>query len=584
MNSDEIVLGLTTGGHDTSYALLALDGTLLVHCEWERDIRIKEAVSDPFLYFLSDSSACEYYKFIKYVAYPFCPVTNSVYSHIFSNSSDLNLSWSKFEEYISSRNLSSPLLDQDAIKSRFFLFLSGKPQHKCFGHHQSHAAEAVFSTWDQYPEEKKIILSLDGGGWDLHDNKLIETHNSAYLCKESTLQRIWIDPSFSMGNIYGIVTSSLGFSVSPPKGSQHGSVMGLAAYGYSSVFYHLFSDDRLWCNTSIKNKQREATISALNSLRQFIVDGIKLCDSEDMLFNFKSNIAAALQDSFNSRLVQIVKMLVRLVPDIKCIVLSGGCALNCAAAGVLVQTFSSIRFPVSLIPYDAGLAIGSAYLFSNDIRTASSIFNLKRPTFSPYLGRRYTAFDQYNSLLSFGLKVHKLEVEDIIDSLYNKKIVAVFMGRSESGRRALCNRSILADPRDSSIRDILNAKVKHRPAFRPFAPVVLEDQVDEWFTHNHNSPFMSHALPFKPSKKQYVQAVVHRDGTGRLQTLNAHDNPWMYQLLTKWFLKTGIPMLINTSFNDNEPVVETPTNAIGCFLRTNIDMLVFPDIEVVAYR
>ena len=145
-------------------------------------------------------------------------------------------------------------------------------------------------------------------------------------------------------------------------------------------------------------------------------------------------------------------------------------------------------------------------------------------------------------------------------------------------------RSILADPRHSETKDIVNDRVKHRQWFRPFAPSIIRDEVKNWFVRDIDSPYMSFAIPFKPEKINLVPAVVHHDGTARLQTVTKNDNEWYYNLITLFKEKTGVPILLNTSFNDREPIVETPEDAIKCFLGTDIDFLYFRDYNILISR
>jgi len=174
--------------------------------------------------------------------------------------------------------------------------------------------------------------------------------------------------------------------------------------------------------------------------------------------------------------------------------------------------------------------------------------------------------------------------DEVVDLLGDEKIIAVFGGCSESGRRALGNRSILADPRSENMKDMINEKVKHRQWFRPFAPSILRDHVEEWFGIDVDSPYMSFVHEFTESSKVKVPAVVHLDGTARLQTVTKDDNEWFHSLLTKWYEKTGVPMLLNTSFNDREPICETPEHAMACFLNTDIDFLYFYDKNILVFK
>jgi len=174
--------------------------------------------------------------------------------------------------------------------------------------------------------------------------------------------------------------------------------------------------------------------------------------------------------------------------------------------------------------------------------------------------------------------------KQVIDLICEQNIVCTFGGGSESGRRALGNRSILADPRSGKMKDIINYKVKHRQWYRPFAPSILREDVKDWFEKDIDSPYMSFVVPFKSNVINRVPAVVHLDGTGRLQTVTENSNKWYYNFIKKFKQKTGIPILLNTSFNDREPIVETPTHAINCFMGTNIDYLYFYEYGILVSK
>ena len=160
------------------------------------------------------------------------------------------------------------------------------------------------------------------------------------------------------------------------------------------------------------------------------------------------------------------------------------------------------------------------------------------------------------------------------EALVDGKIVGWFQGRMEWGPRTLGNRSILADPRRADMRDILNAKIKRRESFRPFAPSILRDAVGEWFEQDDDVPFMAQVFQVRPAKRAFMPAVTHVDGSGRLHTVDLATNPRFYRLVEQFRELTGIPILLNTSFNENEPVVCYPEEALDCFLRTNMDVLV----------
>ena len=167
-------------------------------------------------------------------------------------------------------------------------------------------------------------------------------------------------------------------------------------------------------------------------------------------------------------------------------------------------------------------------------------------------------------------------IEKAVQQITNKKIIAIFRDRIEWGSRSLGNRSIVGDPRIENMKEILNLKIKLREDFRPFAPSILCHCVDEWFEieNQKNYPFMMEVKKIKDVKKKLIPAVTHIDGTGRLQTVSENENIFFFKLINKFFMKTGVPILLNTSFNENEPIVLTPQQAISTFLRTKIDGLI----------
>jgi carbamoyltransferase len=194
-----------------------------------------------------------------------------------------------------------------------------------------------------------------------------------------------------------------------------------------------------------------------------------------------------------------------------------------------------------------------------------------------YYGPEYSDAEVRKYLDQSGFVVQRLSEFDLLartaDEIAKGKIVGWFQGRMEFGPRALGNRSILADPRRKDMKDILNSRIKYREAFRPFCPSVLAECSGEYFEINYPSPFMVMAFKIKPEQRQYIPAVTHGDGTGRLQTVDRDVNPLYWKLIRRFADITGVPVLLNTSFNENEPIVNTPEEAIDCFLRTRMDAL-----------
>ena len=264
--------------------------------------------------------------------------------------------------------------------------------------------------------------------------------------------------------------------------------------------------------------------------------------------------------------------------------MSGGVVLNSVAMGKVKSWFGDRVEQVYIppVPYDGGLSIGAAQIVYHEVLGNPRIE--WEHNFTPYLGEDWDKEHFEEVIKSKNVKTEECSLDRVVSLLEEGNIVSVFNGKSESGRRALGNRSILADPRNPNMKDIINEKVKHRQWFRPFAPSILEEKVNAWFTEYQESPYMQFVLKFKDEKKDEVPAVVHFDGTARLQTVRKEDNEWYYGFLKAWEAKTGVPIILNTSFNDREPICENVQHAVNCFLGTEIDYLYFPEYGVIASR
>tara|TARA_Y100001933_G_scaffold215981_1_gene222900 strand:+ start:367 stop:2217 length:1851 start_codon:yes stop_codon:yes gene_type:complete len=600
-----LILGLSGYYHDCSYCLVNEEGQILIHCELERDARIKEIPGNPILYYIDDVHTEKYDKRITGL---------STFLHqdsmgLFETISRINSSvcefarengWEKIESGIPNeikeqvKNVLKPIGEHanmcisETHISRFIRLMAKNLTFDIFGHHHCHAAEAYF----RCGSPDALVCTADGGGFDFSttDGRPIETHLTAWNgVTGEGISCVDQDKIISLGSVYDLTTSYLGFSYCYPIGSQNGSVMGMAAYGNKERFEDLYKNEFLFQNTSALNMNREKVLESRTELEERIMEIMK--DSGNVLQD-KFDIAASLQEAFEKRFIDYIKKLLTMesLKKKKVIVLAGGASLNCAFVGKLASTLESpsgsMKVLVSNVPYDAGLSIGSALLAANKNHGTQPANLLSEPAiFTPYLGRQYKELDCISALRSLRQKFEINSDERILyEEMSRGKIIAIFNGRSESGRRALGNRSLFADPRIKEIRNIMNEKVKHRPIWRPFAPLILEEDISDWFVKPIKSPYMSHTCQFKESMKEKVSSVVHNDGTGRLQTVNSKQNPWLHSFLNGWKEYSGVPILINTSFNDNEPIVETPYHAVACFQRTNIDILYFPEYRMIAYK
>jgi carbamoyltransferase len=264
--------------------------------------------------------------------------------------------------------------------------------------------------------------------------------------------------------------------------------------------------------------------------------------------------------------------------------MAGGVAYNCVANGRILRETPIEEIYIAPAAGDAGLAIGAAFYLWHQILGHPRCFEMKHA----YWGPQYST-TQCRQLLQDKTTTGDYCISEMAgDQLTQQvaaaiaagKIVGWFQGRMEWGPRALGNRSILVDPRNPEMKNILNRRIKHREPFRPFAPSILRERVGAYFAQSHPSPFMLLAYAVHADKRQKIPAPTHVDGTGRLQTVDRESSPLYWQLIHEFEKLTGVPVLLNTSFNDNEPVVCQPSEAFDCFQRTQMDLLVLGNYVV----
>ncbi len=424
-----------------------------------------------------------------------------------------------------------------------YLKIKEKNPSKCIevGHHLAHAANAFYNS--QY--KSSLIITIDGGGWDNGTPGCL----TAWQAGEDKITNLNYSTSPNLGSFWQDCTRQI-FGLSgggPPYGCQAGTVMAMSSMATESE----------------KPQVPYSQYSGCSDQRKY-------------------NLAQGIQDVTE----EIVKDYIeKHLGENTNLCLSGGVVLNCVLTGKIKSWFPQIKnIFVPPVPYDAGLAIGCVqYFLKEELNQDLIIDDLFD---SPYLGRSYGEEDIHNALMKFIGKIETIQCSDleVAKLLTEKNIISVYGGKSESGRRALGNRSILADPRHGDMKDLINEKVKHRQSFRPFAPSILRESVSDWFVDDIDSPYMSFAIRFKEDRAKLVPAVVHLDGTGRLQTVTESSNKWYYNFIKTFEFLTNVPILLNTSFNDREPIVETPKDAIKTFLKTDIDFLYFRELNILVKK
>jgi carbamoyltransferase len=292
------------------------------------------------------------------------------------------------------------------------------------------------------------------------------------------------------------------------------------------------------------------------------------------------NIAATMQAALEEVLVEHWNALAKKTGQ-KSLCLAGGVAFNCLANGKIFDTTPFANVYVQPAAGDAGLSVGAAFAVHHQVLGNPRRFVMEHA----YWGPRFSASEIRKAVADIGtddVDVSEIPEDELVQStarhIADGKIVGWFQGAAEWGPRALGNRSILADPRRLEMKDILNRRIKHREAFRPFAPSIIEEAAGEFFERSNPSPFMTFAYPVKPEKRSLIPAPTHVDGTARLQTVNRDTNPLYWRVLRTLGDLTGVPVALNTSFNDNEPIVCRPEEALECFRRTRMDVLVLENL------
>lgn len=303
-------------------------------------------------------------------------------------------------------------------------------------------------------------------------------------------------------------------------------------------------------------------------------------EKEQELTQFHRNVARSVQDAYERAFFHMLNHM-HAQHQVEAVTVAGGCGMNSVANGKIHLRTPYKQVYVQSAAGDAGGAIGAAVV-AGQRHGVSKRCHMAHSYWGPSFNApeiKQLLLDHAEELSAAGCEVHhdlddSVLVDKVSDAIIDGNVIGWFQGAMEWGPRALGNRSILGDPRRTDMKDILNLKIKRRESFRPFAPSVLREHVAEWFESDAEVPFMMKVFQIKAEQRSKVPAITHVDGSGRLQTVSKAQNAPYHQLIEAFYKKTQVPMLLNTSFNENEPVVCTPKEALDCFLRTNMDVLV----------
>ncbi len=427
-------------------------------------------------------------------------------------------------------------------------------------HHTAHAASAFLPS----PFERAMIVTLDGTGeWSTLCRGAGEGEN-LILSDETRFPH-------SYGLLYSAVTAHLGFEVNEGEGK----VMGLAAHGRPELLDRLraVADVRADGSLSLDLDYFAFHHELVMTNHRFAellgparAPGASVTDAHKAL---AASLQALLEDAVQ-RLVRDLHARTGLTD----LCLAGGVALNCAMNAALLEHTPVKRIFIQPAAGDSGAALGAALYASGRLAGGARRWRMEHA----FLGPEYAQASIESALRAAGARYRRLEPEALVEEVSGRlaagQVVGWFQGRLEWGPRALGHRSILADPRDAGMRERVNSKVKRRESFRPFAPAMPWEDASRWFERVHESPFMTLALPVRPERRAEIPAVVHADGTARLQTVRRESDPLFHRLLRSFGRRTGVPVLLNTSFNGRrEPIVCSPEDALACHRRCGLDAL-----------
>ena len=570
-----IILGINAYHADSSAAIF-VDGKLIAAIEEERFRRVKHWAGFPELsiaFCLKEAGIG--YGDVDYFSIGRDPKAKFLKKLVFLAKNPGGSYMAVRDRLTNSKKIAS--IDQELSR------LSGLPVSAFSGkikqveHHRSHIASAFFAS----PFDKAACLTIDGSGDFTTTMTAIGSGNQIEVLDS-------VDFPHSIGIFYTAFTQLLGF---PHYGDEY-KVMGMAPYGEPKFVDKLadvvkLTDDGLFklnldyfrtaTQGIISYGEDNAPIVAPLYAEKMVAAFGPVRKKEEPLTQYHKDMAASVQ-VFTEQLIFHLLENLHKKTGLENVCIAGGVAQNSVANGKILSNTSFKNVYIPSAGHDAGISMGAA-LYTQHVSV-----DMKR---QPAIRSAYTGSQFSNEAIKEMLDAKNIaytELKDaelferISDCMINGGVVGWFSGRAEFGPRALGGRSIIADPRRTDAKEILNTKIKRRESFRPFAPSILKEYVADFFEITGEVPFMEKVYPIRKEKHAEIPAVTHVDGTGRLQTVDADVSPRYYQLIETFRKKTGIPILLNTSFNENEPIVNAPEEALACYLRTNMDMLVMENI------
>ena len=579
MKDPNQILAFNDPWHDSSFCLY---GDQIVHIESERYTRVKYEPVNPILTF------CELFpeKINDFGCIVFEESPNAVASfarhliraRLHGASPAASYTAMPYGTELARESGSAVIEKTDRVKE--FIEHLLRPEIEIFfaGHHASHAANAFFSSGF----ESALTVTLDGIGHDYlldgsgrtlttvgTDSPTHRINGSVFRCEGRRCTPVHHVTDCSIGFAWSRVAEHvMGRGL-----GEEGTVMAMAALGDARHYRRDLAEPWVWLPTP--DGDLDPTSSAglqacLARLRQ------SLTTEQD-----RFDLAAALQEASEIRFRDLLARFIR--PGDRDLCLAGGTMLNCQMVGKVMTWFPDLRRVfIPPAPYDGGICIGAAQLVFHGEKGFPVQWNAGLPPFA--MGAEYSRLSVVGACRSARVNTTEATSEEALALLAQGKVLGWFSGAAESGRRALGHRSILADPRIGGMKERLNAQIKHRQWYRPFAPMVLAEEVSSWFEcgSDFRSPYMSFAIQVRPECRHRVPAIIHLDGSARVQTVHRELNPGLHAILSQWHAISGVPMLLNTSFNEREPIVESPTDALNTMNRAHLDGIFFADVGILA--